>query len=301
MTTAETRARAEAARPATRLAVPRRSHLATTLRGIYIVWYRDLVRFWRDRARLAASFAQPLLFLVVFGIGLGSSLSGGIGGAAGVAAGLDYAQYIFPGIMAMTVLFSAIFGAMSIVWDREFGFLKEVLVAPVDRSAVAIGKSLGAATQAMIQGLILLVLAPVIGIKLTLPTIVLIVPLLFVLAFALASLGVAIATRMRTMQGFQVVMNFLLMPLFFLSGALFPLTNLPEWMTILTRLDPVAYGIDPLRRVMLTGAGVPDLVVDKLSLTIGGQVVPIWAEVGLLLVFGVVLLGVGIQGLRRRD
>src|SRR3989475_9407270 len=198
-----------------------------SLRAIYIIWYRDLLRYWRDRWRLVASLAQPLLFLIVFGSGLSSSL----GGAFGRGTGISYIQFIFPGIIGMSVLFSAIFGAMSIVWDREFGFLKEVLVAPIDRSAVAIGKSLGGATQAMVQGLILLILAPLIGVKLTLGSVAALVPLVFVLAFALSAMGVAIASRMKSMQGFQMVMNFLMMPMFFLSGALFPLSGLPAWMT----------------------------------------------------------------------
>src|SRR5947199_3667837 len=155
---------------------------AASLRAIYIIWYRDILRYWRDRWRLVASLAQPLLFLVVFGSGLSSSL----GGAFGRGSGLTYIQFMYPGIIGMSILFSAIFGAMSIVWDREFGFLKEVLVAPIDRSAVAIGKSLGGATQAMVQGLILLILAPLIGVKLTVGSVIALLPLVFVLAFALS-------------------------------------------------------------------------------------------------------------------
>jgi ABC-2 type transport system permease protein len=132
------------------------------LRGIYIVWFRDLLRFWRDRTRIVASLAQPLLFLVVFGAGLGSSLGGAFAGS-GAAGSLSYAQFVYPGVIGMAVLFSAVSGALSIVWDREFGFLREILVAPIDRSAVAIGKALGGATQAMIQGLLLMLLAPLIG------------------------------------------------------------------------------------------------------------------------------------------
>lgn len=275
-----------------------------TLRAIYIIWYRDVLRFWRDRIRLVASLAQPLLFLVVFGTGLSSALQGaggGFGGGAGAPAGFTYTQFIFPGIIGMSILFSAIFGAMSIVWDREFGFLKEVLVAPIDRSAVAIGKALGGATQAMVQGLVLLLLAPVVGVKLTVLSVVELVPLVFVLAFALSSMGVAIASRMRSMQGFQVVMNFLMMPIFFLSGALFPLSGLPDWMAVLTRIDPASYGMDPLRRVVLEGAGIPAAALDRLGLTIGGAVLPILAETGILLVFGLVMLGIAVRNFRVRD
>ena len=284
----------------------RKSTLWPTLRAIYIIWYRDVLRYWRDRTRLVASLAQPLLFLVVFGTGLSSALSGAgggaaIGGAAGAAAGLTYTQFIFPGIIGMSVLFSAIFGAMSIVWDREFGFLKEVLVAPIDRSAVAIGKSLGGATQAMVQGLILLILAPLIGVKLTFGSVAALVPLVFVLAFALSSMGVAIASRMKSMQGFQMVMNFLMMPMFFLSGALFPLSGLPAWMTVLTRIDPAAYGMDPLRRVVLGGAGLPSFALDKMGLTIFDNVLPIVVEVAILLGFGIVMLAIAVRNFRVRD
>ena len=284
----------------------RRGWLWPTLRAIYIIWYRDILRFWRDRMRLLGSLAQPLLFLIVFGTGLSSALSGaggGFNGGAGGAAGSDfgYTQFIFPGIIGMSILFSAIFGAMSIVWDREFGFLKEVLVAPIDRSAVAIGKALGGATQAMVQGLILLVLSPIVGVQLTVTSVLLVFVFSFLLAFALSSLGVLIASRMKSMQGFQVVMNFLMMPIFFLSGSLFPLQGLPDWMTVLTRVDPASYGMDPLRRVMLDGAGLPAAALDRLSLTIGDYVLPIWLEGLVLLLFGVLVLGFAVRNFRRRD
>jgi ABC-2 type transport system permease protein len=275
-----------------------------TLRAIYIIWYRDMLRFWRDRTRLLASLAQPLLFLLIFGTGLSSSLEGAGGGftsGPGVPAGFTYTQFIFPGIIGMSVLFSAIFSAMSIVWDREFGFLKEVLVAPIDRSAVAIGKSLGGATQAMVQGLILLVLAPIIGVTLTVGSVLTLIPLVFVLAFALSSMGVAIASRMRSMQGFQVVMNFLMMPMFFLSGALFPLNGLPDWLAGLTRIDPAAYGMDPLRRVVLEGAGFPGPALEAMGLTVFDTVLPMVVEAGILLAFGVVMLAIAVRNFRLRD
>lgn len=270
-----------------------------SLRAVYIIWYRDLLRFWRDRWRVVGSLAQPLLFLVVFGSGLNSSL--GAGSVFGSRGGLSYIQFVYPGIIGMSILFTAIFGAMSIVWDREFGFLKEVLVAPIDRWAVAIGKALGGTTQAMIQGLILLVLAPLVGVKLSVLSVLTLIPLAAVLAFALSSFGVMLASMMRTMQGFQVVMNFLMMPMFFLSGALFPLANLPGWMTFLTRIDPASYGIDPLRRVVLSNSGLPSSAVDRLGLTINGAVLPIPLEVAIMFAFGAILLGVAVVMFQRRD
>ena len=290
---------ATAPTPATSAAPAPVDTRAASLRAVYIIWYRDLLRYWRDRWRLVASLAQPLLFLVVFGAGLSSSLGGSA--VFGTRAGISYIQFMYPGIIGMSILFTAIFGAMSIVWDREFGFLKEVLVAPIDRWAVAIGKALGGTTQAMIQGLILLVLAPLIGVKLSVPTFLAIIPLAAVLAFGLASFGVMLASMMKSLQGFQVVMNFLMMPMFFLSGALFPLTNLPGWMTFLTRIDPASYGIDPLRRVVLSNSGLPSAAIDRLGLTINGQVLPIPVEVGVMLAFGLVLLGVAVVMFQRRD
>ena len=270
-----------------------------SLRAIYIIWYRDILRYWRDRWRLVASLAQPLLFLIVFGSGLSSSLKGSA--SFGASGGLSYIQFMYPGIIGMAILFTAIFGAMSIVWDREFGFLKEVLVAPIDRSSVAIGKALGGTTQAMIQGLILLILAPFVGVKLSLLTVLTMIPLAAVLAFGLSSFGVALASTMKSMQGFQVVMNLLMMPMFFLSGALFPLSGLPGWMTVLTRIDPASYGIDPLRRVVLSDSGMPTAVIDKLGLTINGQVLSIPLEAGIMLAFGVVMLAIAVMSFRRRD
>jgi len=270
-----------------------------TVRAIYMIWRRDLVRFWRDRTRVIGALVQPLLFLVILGTGLSSALRGA--GSGGFRGGLDYTTFIYPGIIGMAVLFSSIFSGMSIIWDREFGFLKEVLVAPIDRSAVAIGKTLGGATQACIQGLILLVLAPFVGVRLTPLAVLALIGLIFCLAFSLSAVGVAIAARMRSMMGFQFVLNFLVQPAFFLSGALFPLSGLPAWMTALTRLDPLAYGVDPIRRVVLGASGVPGPVLDQLSMTFGGHVVPVALEVAILLAFGLVLMLVALLNFRHQD
>jgi len=270
-----------------------------TLRAIYMIWRRDVIRFWRDRTRVIGALVQPLLFLVILGTGLSAALRGAGGGS--FRAGLDYTTFIYPGIIGMAVLFSSIFSGMSIIWDRDFGFLKEVLVAPIDRSAVAIGKTLGGATQAFLQGMILLVLAPFVGVKLTPLAVLELVFLIFCLAFALSAVGVAIAARMRSMMGFQFVLNFLVQPAFFLSGALFPVTGLPAWMTALTRVDPLSYGVDPIRRIVLDSSGVPGPALDRLSMTFGGQVVPIALEVAILLGFGLVLMLIAVFNFRHQD
>jgi len=270
-------------------AIPRAR--GSMLRTIYIVWWRDVIRFWRDRARLVASLAQPLLYLVIFGSGLSSALGGGVVAAGGVS----YTQFIYPGIISMSVLFSAIFGGMSIVWDREFGFMKELLVAPIERTAVAIGKTLGSATQSLVQAVILLVLAPFVGVTFTVVTFLELLGLMIVLAFGLSAFGVAIGSRMKSMQGFQMVMNFLMMPMFFLSGALFPLVGLPLWMTVLTRLDPASYGIDPIRRTILGPAA------ERTAMTIGDQIVPIGVEALIVFGFGLVMLAFAARAFQHRD
>ena len=268
-----------------------------SLRGIYMIWWRDLIRFWRDRTRVLGALVQPVLFLVLLGTGLSSALRG----AGGLRGGLDYQVFIYPGIIGMAVLFSSIFSGMSIIWDREFGFLKEVLVAPIDRSAVAIGKILGGATQAMFQGAILLLLAPFFGVKLSPLTVLELIGLIFCIAFALSGVGVAIASRMRSMMGFQFMLNFLVQPAFFLSGALFPVTGLPGWMTALTRLDPLTYAVDAIRRIVLDAAGAPAPVIDKLSLTLGGSVVYIALEVAIVLGFGLVMMAIAVVNFRRQE
>jgi ABC-2 type transport system permease protein len=226
----------------------RRASLEANARGVYIIWYRELMRYRRDRARLISSLGQPLLFLIVFGSGLTASLGGGLKDQLG---DVSYVRFLFPGIIAMAVLFTAVFSAISIVWDREFGFLREVLVAPISRASVVLGKAVGGSTVAMLQGAILLILAPVLGVTLSPLVVLKLLGLMFLTAFALTSLGILIAARLQSLEAFQMIMNFLIMPMFFLSGAFFPLRSLPAWMSVVTRLDPVAYGVDPMRRLLL--------------------------------------------------
>ena len=251
--------------------------LRADLRGAYIVWYRDVLRYWRDRTRIVAALGQPLLYLFVFGTGLSTAFA--VGRGPGDAAGVDYQRFMFPGVLAMTVIFTAVFSAMSIVWDREFGFLREVLVAPMSRTAVAVGKALGGSTVACFQGGIVLLLGPLVGVPLTPTLLIVVVPLLFLLAFCLSCIGIAIASRMKTMEGFQVLMNFFLMPLIFMSGAFFPLNDLPPWLGVLTRLDPAAYGVDPIRRAVLLASGTDPATVRSLGLTLFGEPVSTGAAV----------------------
>lgn len=219
--------------------------LRKDLKGIYTIWLRDVKRFFRDRGRIIGATAQPALFLFVLGTGLSSALRF-IGGG-----GSTFLDFIYPGIIGMTVLFTATFSALSIVWDREFGFLKEVLVAPISRTAIVLGKACGGSTQAMLQGLIMLAFAPILGVRLNLVNVIELILLMILMSFALTSFGILIGARMKSMHGFQMVMNFFLMPMFFLSGAMFPLRNLPTWMDSLVRINPLAYGVDAMRYVLI--------------------------------------------------
>ena len=257
--------------------------LRRNLKAVYTIWYRDIVRFFRDRIRIVVSMGQPLLFLFVFGGGLSGAMSDFGGG------GVDFRQFMFPGILAMTILFTSIFSAVSIVWDREFGFLKEVMVAPVSRTAVALGKVAGGSTVAMFQGVIVLVLAPVIGITLTLDQVLILIGLMLMLAAMMTSLGILIAARQRSLEGFQVMMQFILMPMFFLSGALFPLRGVPLWMNWLSTVDPMTYGVDPLRQVALRES-VSAQALDALRLHPIATDIVIMAGLGLLFLVPAVYL-----------
>lgn len=213
---------------------------------IYILWLRQVKKYFRSRSRMIGSLGQPLLFLVALGFGFGSIYK-----QAGRG---NYIQFLAPGIIMMSVLFTAVFSGIDLIWDRQFGFLKETMVAPVSRIEIMLGKTLGGATVAALQGLIVFALTLCVGFKpqnlFMLPVAVLFIILVAVL---FTSMGVAIASSMEDMQGFQLIMNFLVMPIFFLSGALFPLQGLPLAMEIVTRIDPLTYGIDGIRGALING------------------------------------------------
>jgi len=208
--------------------------------AIYILWLRELKRYSRSRAQIIASLGQPLLYLLALGFGLGPVFE-----KAGQG---SYLQFVAPGVIGMSVLFSSIFSGIGLLWDRQFGFLKETLVAPVPRLHIMIGRTLGGATVAMIQGLLVIVICIVAGFRpLHLSSLPLAVLFMALISIVFAALGTTIGSRLQNMQGFQLVMNFLVMPIYFLSGALYPLTNLPTGLVVATRIDPLTYGIDGLR------------------------------------------------------
>jgi len=226
---------------------------------ITILWIRQLKRYYRSKARIVGSLGQPLLFLLVFGFGFGPIFQ-----KAGAG---NYIQFLVPGVIAMSILFTAIFSGIEIIWDKQFGFLKETLVAPVSRLEIMIGRTLGGATVSVIQGIIVLILSMAVGFKINLLALPLALLFMILIALLFTALGTAIASLLDDMQGFQLIMNFLIMPIFFLSGALFPLTNLPTVLDIITHIDPLTYGVDGLRDA-LVGVGIFSIFTNLLVLVI---------------------------------
>ncbi len=224
---------------------------------IYILWIRQLKKYVRSRSRIIGSLGQPLLFLVAFGYGFGSIYKKAGDGS--------YIQFLAPGVICMSVLFTAMFSGIDLIWDRQFGFLKETLVAPVSRFQIVLGKTIGGATVAVIQGLIVFLLTLFVGFKPV--NLIMLIPstlFLFLIALLFTCLGIVIASTLEDMQGFQLIMNFLVMPIVFLSGAFFPLVGLPAAISFIAKINPLTYGIDGLRGAMtgLSSFGMmPDFIV----------------------------------------
>jgi ABC-2 type transport system permease protein len=279
-----------------RVAVPQRS-LRSDLRAISIVWRRELIRFRRDRLRAVTSLIQPLLFLVVLGTGLSSLARGSM------PPGVDFKTFIFPGVLAMSVLFTAVFSAASIVWDREFGFLREMLVAPVSRSSIVIGKTLGGATIATFQGIIMLALAWIAHVPYNPVLILTLIGELLLLSFTITAFGVMMAARITQFQAFMALTQMLVMPLFFLSGALYPLTGLPGWLSVLTRIDPLTYVVGPMRHAVFSHLNLSPLFDAHLSPSITwlGWPVPIWLSLTIVAVMGLGMMGVAIAEFSKNE
>jgi ABC-2 type transport system permease protein len=279
-----------------RVAVPERS-IRADLRAVSIVWRRELIRFRSDRLRAVTSLVQPVLFLFILGTGL-SRLAG-----RGLPSGVDFQTFIYPGVLAMSVLFTAIFSAASIVWDREFGFLREMLVAPVRRWAIVIGKCLGGATVATFQGLIFLALAGVAHVPYDPVLLLTLVGELLLLSFTLTAFGVMMAARIKQIQAFMALTQLFVLPLFFLSGALYPLNGLPSWLTVLTRIDPLTYIVDPMRRAVFDHLALSPQALNVLSpgVTWAGWLVPLGLSLGIVAVMGLAMLGIAIAEFRKTE
>jgi ABC-2 type transport system permease protein len=279
-----------------RVAVPERS-VRHDLRAVSIVWRRELIRFRTDRLRAITSLVQPVLFLFVLGTGLSRLASHGL------PAGVDFRTFIYPGVLAMSVLFTSIFSAASIVWDREFGFLREMLVAPVRRWAIVVGKCLGGATVATFQGLIFLALAGVAHVPYDPLLLLTLVGELLLLSFTLTAFGVMMAARIKQIQAFMALTQLFVLPLFFLSGALYPLNGLPAWLTVLTRIDPLTYIVDPMRAAVFSHLSVSPLAVQALSpgITWFGWVVPLGLSLAMVAFMGAAMLAIAIAEFRKTE
>jgi len=271
-----------------RVRVPPRT-FRSELRAIKVVWGRELIRFRSDRMRILTSLIQPLLFLFVLGSGLQQLATASTGG-------VDLKTFIYPGILCMSVMFTAMFSAASIVWDREFGFMREMMVAPVRRSSIVIGKCLGGATVASLQGVILIALAGAVHVPYDPLMILGIFGLQLLLAFSVTAFGIMVAARITQMQSFMAVMQMVVTPMYFLAGAFFPVAALPAWLTVLNRLDPLTYAVDPMRRLVFSQLDISASarrVLDP-GVSLWGWRVPAGLEALFVLALGLAMLAIAI-------
>jgi ABC-2 type transport system permease protein len=252
------------------------------IRGFYTLWLREIKRFQRDRTRLITSFIQPLLWLVIFAAAFTSRF-------AGLPSTLNYQQVLLPGIVGQTLLFTAMFMGINVIWDKQFGFMKEILVSPISRLTIFLGKMVGDSTDAFFQGIIVLIIGLAIGIKINPITILLALPIMLLVTFGLVSIGLSIASFMGNLEGFGAIQTFVNLPLFFLSGALFPLKggSLPPWLTDVAVLNPLTYGVDAFRHIML-GADWTPLQIQSLGV-----------DIGVVALFDVIMIVVGTWAFTR--
>jgi ABC-2 type transport system permease protein len=248
-------------------------------KGVYTLWLREVKRYLRDRIRIISSFFQPLLWLVIFGSGIRFS---------GSISGLSYQQYIFPGIIGQTLLFTSMFMGISVIWDKEFGFMKEILVAPISRVSIFLGKMLGDSTDAAVQGVIVFTLGLLLGLQLNVIIFLEALPIMLLITFGLVSIGLTIASFMESLESFGVIQSFINLPLFFLSGALFPVRgeSVPAWLSAVSNFNPLTYGVDALRTVILGGSWQP--------------LYPLYYNLAVICGFDIVMIAIGTFALGRR-
>ena len=261
-----------------------------TLRGTWVVAYRELLRYVTERSRIVSSLAMPLLLLVVFGAGFSMVIGG-------MATGIDYLQFMYPGIIAITVLTTSLFAGISVVWDREYCFLREILVAPISRTGIVLGKAIGATLQASIQVALMLVLAPLLGVTLNLSIILGLIPMVIILSLGLAGLGIFLASFMRSQQGFQTMMQIIIFPLIFLAGVFFPVNNVPVWMEVISKVNPLTYGVDAVRQVFL-GA---EASLAGLGVTIGDHTFTMTQDILVVAAMSAIALGAAVWAFNRQE
>ena len=270
---------------------------ASALRVARVIWLREVLVYARDRTRVFSALMMPILMLIIFGEGLGNSIGS-------LAPGVNYRQFVFPGMVGMTVLMTSVFSGVSIIWDREFGFLREILVAPVSRTAIGAGKVLGGATIAIFQGLVMFVFAPILGVHLSLGVMLQLLPVMALMALTMTSAGIALGSRLRSVESFQMVSNLTIMPSMFLSGIFFPVNNVPAWMEVLVKINPVTYAVAPIRSIALSGqvpAGTSGLAAQVVSIEVFGHVLSTLESLGVLAAFGVLILMVAVRSFRAQQ
>ncbi|PSL43278.1 ABC-2 type transport system permease protein [Salsuginibacillus halophilus] len=274
------------------------------MEGILAIWQRDITKFFRDKARLFGSFTMPILFLLIFGGGMSGTMESMMAGQLPEGGSdFNYIEFVFPGIVAMTLLMTSVFSALSIIEDKDFGYMKEILVSPVSRVSIAVGKMFGAATIATIQGIMLFALIPLLGLSYDFMSILQVIPFMFLLACALSGLGLLFASVIRSTQGFQMIVNILVLPMVFLSGALFPINNLPTWMEAVVTVNPVTYGVHVMKNVMVDVENTPTQIVEAmgLNLTVFNQEVTVLGAVLFIAGFTLVLILLATQSFKRAN
>ena len=285
-------------RPALPIAPVRRapSGLRSDVRATYIVCHREAIRWFKDRRRLVAGLIQPLLWLFVLGTGLSQIVSSG-------SQGLDFRTFLFPGILATTVMFTAVFAGVSVVWDREFGFLREMLVAPIRRSSILAGKCLGGAVVATSQAIVVLALAGLCGVPYSPVLMLELVAILFLTSTVLTAIGLMIGAKVANVQSVMPIMQAVITPMMFLSGALYPTAGLPSWLSIGTKLNPVTYAVHPMRHAVFSHLDLPPSVaaIVDTPLTWNGWPVPVALQIGLLAVIGLLVFAIGVRRFSQVD
>jgi ABC-2 type transport system permease protein len=265
------------------------------VRAVAVVWQREMIRFGRDRSRIVSSLVQPVLFLFVLGTGLSSLIASN--------GDVDFRTFLFPGVLATSVLFTAAFSGISMVWDREFGFLREMLVAPVSTVAILTGKCLGGATVATLQSLIILALAGLVGVPYDLVMMVELVGLLFLMAFMICALGLFLSARVKQVQSAMPLVQLTITPLMFLSGSLFPLSNLPGWLHVATTLNPMTYAVEPIRSVVFDHLDLTPAAQATFNpgITWGGWQVPVPMQIAIVVATCLILLGLAVARFARTE
>lgn len=275
------------------------------MEAILSIWKRDVIKSVRDKASLIGNLALPILLLIIFGSGMGGVIKSMASGT-GINDALnefDFIKFMFPGVVGITIFSTAVISALTVVQDREFGYLREMLVSPIPRGSIALGKVLGGSTVAVIQGLIILVLSPFIGISLTFTMILKLIPAMLVLAFTVSSLSLYVATFVKSSQGFHTALTVLILPMIFLSGSIFPLTGSPAWMEFLIKINPVTYGIDMFKKILLGSQKMPEMLqeVMGLNLTVFGYSFTEYTDLILVLAIGILLIFLATRRMKKME